>query len=324
MKVRLQYFVSFLTYLFSGKLASQGYVEHFYNLPQKERNEAKVNPGEEYATLLQKNHVIGPYSPFDKMKGILMTFEQPDHLADLIPFDEALLEAARLHPPDFFFVDGVIMPSIYYSEVSWINSTSPNPLFYYEGDGGERLPPGGSGDSDPAGWPAKWAILRACSLRSKNFNNLFESMGYARYTKDTFPTNSVLTVYACPNEINYPPIHNLPWFNLEVFTPNEKLSQVTPFSELGLPASFLSSNLNGKFGGHLVYMSLGSMGSVDLDLMKHLLSALSTSPHKYIISTGPHHDQLTTFLSENMYASPFLPQTDLIPHVNLVITHGGK
>ena len=41
-----------------------------------------------------------------------------------------------------------------------------------------------------------------------------------------------------------------------------------------------------------------------------------------IVSKGPLHDQLE--LAPNMAGEEFLPQTSILPQVDLVITHGGN
>jgi MGT family glycosyltransferase len=78
------------------------------------------------------------------------------------------------------------------------------------------------------------------------------------------------------------------------------------------------------FGGDgaLVYLSLGSLGSADVDLMRGLVATLAESPHRFVVSKGPQHDQYE--LADNMRGAEFLPQTTVLPHVDLVITHGGN
>src|SRR6185369_8357594 len=75
-------------------------------------------------------------------------------------------------------------------------------------------------------------------------------------------------------------------------------------------------------GSSLVYLSLGSLGSADVDLMKRLVSVLAETPHRYIVSKGPQHSEWD--LAPNMWGAEFLPQTTLLPLVDLVITHGGN
>jgi MGT family glycosyltransferase len=75
-------------------------------------------------------------------------------------------------------------------------------------------------------------------------------------------------------------------------------------------------------GSALIYLSLGSLGSADVGLMKRLVSVLGETPHRFIVSKGPQHADYE--LAPNMWGAEFLPQTKLIPLVDLVITHGGN
>jgi MGT family glycosyltransferase len=74
--------------------------------------------------------------------------------------------------------------------------------------------------------------------------------------------------------------------------------------------------------GALAYLSLGSLGSADVELMKRLVDVLGRTPHRYIVSKGPRADELD--LPDNMWGEARLPQTSIVPLVDLVITHGGN
>jgi UDP:flavonoid glycosyltransferase YjiC (YdhE family) len=74
--------------------------------------------------------------------------------------------------------------------------------------------------------------------------------------------------------------------------------------------------------GALVYLSLGSLGSADIELMRRLVSVLADTPHRYIVSKGPRADELE--LPDNMWGEGRLPQTSIVPLCDLVITHGGN
>jgi UDP:flavonoid glycosyltransferase YjiC (YdhE family) len=56
--------------------------------------------------------------------------------------------------------------------------------------------------------------------------------------------------------------------------------------------------------------------------MERLVDVLSRTPHRYVVSKGPQHDAFR--LAENMTGGEFLPQTSILPQVDLVITHGGN
>ncbi len=74
--------------------------------------------------------------------------------------------------------------------------------------------------------------------------------------------------------------------------------------------------------GSLVYVSLGSLGSADVDLMSRLIEELRETPHRFIVSKGPRADEFE--LAGNMWGEVRLPQTSIIPLVDVVITHGGN
>jgi MGT family glycosyltransferase len=74
--------------------------------------------------------------------------------------------------------------------------------------------------------------------------------------------------------------------------------------------------------GSLVYLSLGSLGSADIELMRRLVHVLSSSRHRFVVSKGPRADELA--LADNMWGEARVPQTSVIPEVDLVITHGGN
>ena len=75
-------------------------------------------------------------------------------------------------------------------------------------------------------------------------------------------------------------------------------------------------------GSALIYLSLGSLGGADVDLMRRLIDVLSRTPHRFIVSKGPQADLIE--LPDTMVGAEFLPQTTVIPQVDLVITHGGN
>jgi UDP:flavonoid glycosyltransferase YjiC (YdhE family) len=74
--------------------------------------------------------------------------------------------------------------------------------------------------------------------------------------------------------------------------------------------------------GALVYVSLGSLGSADVELMNRLVAVLAETPHRYVVSKGPQHESIA--LAPNMTGAEFLPQPAILPQVDLVITHGGN
>ena len=56
--------------------------------------------------------------------------------------------------------------------------------------------------------------------------------------------------------------------------------------------------------------------------MQRLVQILSTTPHRYIVAKGPQYGEFE--LADNMWGAPSVPQTNVLPLVDVVITHGGN
>ncbi|XP_054152694.1 NDP-glycosyltransferase YjiC-like [Oppia nitens] len=64
------------------------------------------------------------------------------------------------------------------------------------------------------------------------------------------------------------------------------------------------------------------MGAVNVENMKRLCTILAKSRHRFIVSKGPKHDEYD--LPDNMWGQSSVPQIQVLPLVDLVITHGGN
>jgi UDP:flavonoid glycosyltransferase YjiC (YdhE family) len=56
--------------------------------------------------------------------------------------------------------------------------------------------------------------------------------------------------------------------------------------------------------------------------MEKLVAELADGPYRVIVSKGPQAEEYE--LADNMVGEEFLPQTAILPQVDLVITHGGN
>ena len=75
--------------------------------------------------------------------------------------------------------------------------------------------------------------------------------------------------------------------------------------------------------GPLIYLSLGSLGSGRRRAdARRSIGSSPDAPYRVIVSKGPQHDRYE--LAGNMVGAEFLPQTSILPQVDLVITHGGN
>jgi len=120
-----------------------------------------------------------------------------------------------------------------------------------------------------------------------------------------------LDLWLYPSEVDYARAEPLagPWHNLE----SSVRATDAPWE---LPEPLASGD------GPLIYLSLGSLGSADVELMRTLVASLADTDHRVIVSKGPQHAEFE--LAANMVGEEFLPQTSILPQVDLVITHGGN
>jgi UDP:flavonoid glycosyltransferase YjiC (YdhE family) len=131
--------------------------------------------------------------------------------------------------------------------------------------------------------------------------------------RDYIETSTHANLYVYPAELDYTDARPLDstWHRLD-----SSVRETDDAYEL--PARFASRGPDEA----LVYLSLGSLGSADVGLMQRLIDVLATTRHKVIVSLGPRADDLK--LGPNMVGAAMLPQTTIIPQVDLVITHGGN
>ena len=75
-------------------------------------------------------------------------------------------------------------------------------------------------------------------------------------------------------------------------------------------------------GGALIYLSLGSLGSADVELMRRLVEVLA---RRRTASSSRRGRRPTCTSSPTTWSGhEFVPQPAILPQVDLVITHGGN
>lgn len=146
-----------------------------------------------------------------------------------------------------------------------------------------------------------------------HFHDWFVSKGCEPLPKyRSHPPSPYLNIYMFPEEIDYIQIRPLP--------PN--FSRFDSFIRSSSDETFVLPQKLKNNSGKLVYVSMGTLACADLNLMRRLVSILSQSPHRFIVSKGPLHDEYE--LADNMWGERSVPQTKVLPLVDLVICHGGN
>ena len=216
--------------------------------------------------------------------------------------------------PDVIVEDNVIaFPALVTARVPFVRIVSCNPLEVR----GPRIPPVYSGL--PAGDSSEWDAFRAEYDRThrplwEEFNAWVVEQGAAPLPDLEFmSTSEYANLYVFPEEVDYTGARPLDetWHRMDS-------SVRETDDDYELPAEVRER----PDGAGLIYLSLGSLGSADVELMRRLVDVLARTPHRYIVSKGPQHAEFE--LADNMVGAEFLPQTKVITQVDAVITHGGN
>lgn len=213
--------------------------------------------------------------------------------------------------PDVIVEDNVIgFPALVSAGVPFVRIVSCNPLEIKD----PHLPPAFSGypTADQLGWQSfRDEYERVHRPLWDDFNSWVIEQGAPPLPDLEFIHEGAANLYVYPELADYRRARPLgpSWHRLDssVRQTDEKFE---------LPAALADGD------GALIYFSLGSLGSADVRLMRQVISRLSATPHRYVVSTGPLHGEIE--LAANMAGAEFLPQPSIIPMCDLVITHGGN
>jgi MGT family glycosyltransferase len=294
---------------FAGTLEARGFEERLMRLaPQPSEPE---EPGQFWKDFIRETAPIFRQSTFDQLEGFMAPTWRA--LADGARYvDDRLREIIDEVHPDAIVEDNVVaFPAIPASGIPWVRIVSCNPLEMRD----PALPPPYSGlpADDDSAWPAFRAEYeRVTADLQSDFDAFCRERGAPPLSPGEFiHTSPHLNIYLYPAEADYaraaPP--DGPWERLESCVRSSDAAWEIP-EELA------------DGDGALIYLSLGSLGAGDVPLMESLVESLGRTPHRYVVSQGPQHAEYE--LAANMAGEEFLPQTSVLPEVDLVITHGGN
>lgn len=291
-----------------GKLEALGFEEDLVDLAPPAEDADEQDAGQFWKDFIRETAPEYRKSTLAQLE----TVTKPiwDSLIDGVKYCEPQLKAIieRVNP-DVIVEDNVItFPALLTAGKKFVRIVSCNPL-EARGDG---VAPVFSGL--PADDHTEWNGFRAEYDRTHReiwtaFNEWCVEQGTAPLPDLDFIHTGDLNLYVYPEILDYVDARPLDesWQRLDS-------SVRETDEEFTLPAI--------PGGGSLVYFSLGSLGSSDVELMQRVIDVLATTPHRFIVSKGPLHEEIT--LADNMYGAEFLPQTKIIPLCDLVITHGGN
>jgi MGT family glycosyltransferase len=289
-----------------GKLEALGFEEDLVDLapPAEEEQDA----GQFWKDFIRETAPEYRKSTLEQLE----TVTKPiwDSLIDGVKYCEPQLkEIIERVQPDVIVEDNVItFPALLTAGKKFVRIVSCNPLEVR----GEGIAPVFSGL--PADDRSEWEAFRAEYDRTHReiwsaFNAWCVEQGTEPLPELDFIHEGDLNLYVFPEILDYADARPLGanWHRLDSSVRETDEDFELPFE---------------RNEGSLIYFSLGSLGSSDVELMQRVIDVLGTTPHQIIVSKGPLHEEIK--LADNMWGAEFLPQTKIIPLCDLVITHGGN
>jgi MGT family glycosyltransferase len=290
---------------FAGTLEAQGFEERLMRLTPPPLEEEV--PGQFWKDFIRDTAPVFRLPTIEQLAGFIApTFQALVDGAKYV--DDRLHEIIGELDPDVIVEDNVVgFAALPACGRPWARIVSCNPTEVRD----PAVPPVFSGypAADRSQWDAYWDAYRdAHAELHADFDAFCRERGAPPLPELEFMFESPwlnMTVY--PDEVDYPRVRPLPdtWHNLQASVrATDAPYELDPGPE------------------PLLYLSLGSLGSADVELMRTLVAELADGPYRLIVSKGPQHDQFE--LAPNMTGAEFLPQTSILPQVDLVITHGGN
>ena len=215
--------------------------------------------------------------------------------------------------PDLICVDNVILfPAIKQSGVPWVRivSCSENEV------ADDNIAPYLSGcrENDAAGRERfRRRYQEVLKPIHDEFNNFLIHCGEAPYPLANFVEES-------------------PYMNLLLYPESAKFNRSKPLdpnrfqylegcvredSPFEVPAFEVNSD------SPLIYVSFGTLGSSDIQLMQRLIDVLGKLPYRVLLNVGDYIEQYKN-VPKNIHIAAWYPQPSVIPNVDMVIHHGGN
>ena len=299
-----------------GRLETLGFVEDLVHLAPPAEADPDAEPeaaGQFWIDFIRDTAPVFRQPTIEQLTGFIQPTWQA--LIDGAMYCQPQLQdiIARQRP-DVIIEDNVnAFPALVTAGVPFVRSVSCQPLEMK----GPEIPPLFSGYATDD--RSQWAAFNAEYDRTHRemwatYNEWVQSCGAPPLADLEFVHEGDLNLYLYPEIADYTDRRPLgsTWHRLDS-------SVRATDAAFEVPASIATST---DPASKLVYLSLGSLGSADIDLMRRLVAVLGTTRHRYIVSKGPLADEYE--LPANMWGAAQVPQTNVLPHVDLVITHGGN
>lgn len=293
---------------FTGVFAEYGFKE--YHLPQNAKDSAGAIA--DYWQEFINTHL--PHfnmNPIDQLPAyVTPTWEAIVDTA--ITAEEKLAAIIERIGPDAIVLDNVVMfPAIANARCPWIRIVScaetelPDP----------NVPPYLSGlplEDGAACKEFEAAYVQHTRKVHRRYNDFRKAHGLPALSAGIFlETSPTLNLLLSPEPVRYERRDPLPEDRFAYLEGCVRLE-----SGYELPR-FPASN------GPLVYMSFGSLGAIDTDLIKRMINVFATIPARFLVNVGGFLEAYRD-IPDNVHLGDWFPQPSVVEQAALFIHHGGN
>ena len=215
--------------------------------------------------------------------------------------------------PDVVCVDNVILfPAIKHYTAPWVRIIScseneiPDP----------NIPPhlSGCGENDRECFEAyRNRFNEMIEPVHRDFNQFLQSCGEKPYPiGEFFESSPYMNLLLYPEQLQFKrskPLDPTKFQYLEGCVRSEEKFEIVDFP--------------GFESNPLIYLSFGSLGSGDTDLLKRLISVLGGMKYRVLVNVGDYQDAYDQ-VPDNVHIASWYPQPSVIEQVDAVIHHGGN
>ena len=215
--------------------------------------------------------------------------------------------------PSVICIDNVVLfPATKQFGVPWIRiiSCSENEI------GDPRIPPhlSGCSESDMDGFEAyRNHFNETIKPVHEDFNEFLKSCGETPYSiGEFFEASPYMNLLLYPEPLQYSrenPLDPERFQYLEGCVRTEEEYQIPDFRN--------------KNDAPLIYLSFGSLGSGDTDLLKRMINVLGSQNYRVLVNVGDYGDAYGE-TPGNIHLESWYPQPSVIEQVDAVIHHGGN
>lgn len=289
---------------FSGVFAEYGFAEY-------QLTDADAGAPTDWTDFIERHQDAFRQTPLDQLDSYVgPTWEAIVDTAMRV--EEPLRQLLGRLKPDAIVLDNVVMfPAIANAGVPWIRVVSCAETEISD----ENVPPylSGCNEGDRGGW--------------KTFA--------AAYDRTVAPAHKRFSAFLADCGLRAPPAPGFldpsPWLNLLLAPDIIRHARREPLAENFV---FLDGCVRHeapytppRFASHneapLVLTSFGSLGAMDVAMMKRMIGVFATLPYRFLVNAGHWREEYRD-VPDNVFIDSWFPQPSVVEQAGLFIHHGGN